>query len=251
MPKVEKAKNFDLGLYNESLVLILGAPRSGTTLFAAMLSAHPECCILMEDYYGGAFRILSKKIAGVKLCTPNQITYENSGKKTKLKKGLNFLAKYTLSKLGIKKRFNIPSAFSITDYIDRTKSIKIIYVIRNPVHAIKSESKRNKISLENATQQWDESIAIIKKVQKYEGLKDPVYFVDYDQMVSHPEKTMNGVFEYLDIPYTDAILDGFKYTPQYKGRSGIEVKKEYEIDETTKAQFGLQLNEYFSLIKNN
>jgi len=54
--------------------LVIDPPRSRTTLLAAMLGCHTEIGILNEDVSGEWLRrILGKRVAGNKLCVPNQI----------------------------------------------------------------------------------------------------------------------------------------------------------------------------------
>ncbi|HEX2228509.1 MAG TPA: sulfotransferase, partial [Candidatus Binatia bacterium] len=54
-------------------LLILGAPRSGTTLLATMISRHTEIGILNEDRGWAMRRLLGKTVVGNKRCVPNQI----------------------------------------------------------------------------------------------------------------------------------------------------------------------------------
>jgi len=54
-------------------LVVLGAQRSGTTLVATALAAHPAIALLMEERRGGLFRIAGGKMPAVKLCTPSQV----------------------------------------------------------------------------------------------------------------------------------------------------------------------------------
>jgi hypothetical protein len=67
--RLQKTKE-SLDMDDEKNLLVIGPPRSGTTLLAAILSCHSEICILMEEFRGSSRLILSKKIKGVKLCIP-------------------------------------------------------------------------------------------------------------------------------------------------------------------------------------
>tara|TARA_Y100000296_G_scaffold39477_1_gene45531 strand:- start:13161 stop:13910 length:750 start_codon:yes stop_codon:yes gene_type:complete len=241
---MKKAVKFESGLYNDDSVLILGAPRSGTTLLAAMISSHPEACILMEDYYGGAFRILSKKVSGVKLCTPNQIKFSNAKVPMYFKKiynlGSKLLSRMTTLNFAT---YDTPSEYSISDYINLTENLLIIYIIRNPVDAIKSEVKRNNVSLNAASQQWRESIDICLKTKEMIG-EDKVFCIDYESLVNSPEKAINELLNFLGLEFDKAVMEGFKHTPQYAQRKGIEVNDKRSIPASEKAKFKVELDLY-------
>ena len=51
-------------------LLLLGAPRSGTTLLATMISRHSEIAIINEDRSWATRRTLGKAAVGNKRCVP-------------------------------------------------------------------------------------------------------------------------------------------------------------------------------------
>jgi len=57
----------------ETNLLVVGAPRSGTTLLAAMIGRHSEVAMLSEHLGFAVKDVISKPIAGNKLCIPNHI----------------------------------------------------------------------------------------------------------------------------------------------------------------------------------
>ena len=57
-------------------LLIIGPPRSGTTLLAALLAAHSHIGVIMEGMGYDARHLLGVEVWANKLCVPNQITLD-------------------------------------------------------------------------------------------------------------------------------------------------------------------------------
>jgi len=54
-------------------LLIIGAPRSGTTLLAAMIGAHSKVAMLIEDRFFSIKKLTGKEVLANKLCIPHQL----------------------------------------------------------------------------------------------------------------------------------------------------------------------------------
>lgn len=59
---------------------MVGAPRTGTTLLANVLGAHPRIAMFDEEFHGAARFVIGNKIPAVKLCTPSQIQFTKKWK---------------------------------------------------------------------------------------------------------------------------------------------------------------------------
>jgi hypothetical protein len=235
-------KDFSKGIFNEQITLILGAPRSGTTLLAAMISSHEEATILMEDYYGGVFRILSKQRPGVKLCMPNQIELEEGRFTIKLRK----LANIGLSQLNVilghiklkpLNPFIIRSTYSIRDYINTADKIHIISILRSPVEATKSETKRGGLDSSASKRQWLRALEILDELHQERESFESFTLIDFYQLVTEPENTIRKVFSNQKLTFSAASLDGFKHTPQYQAQTKINPNKAKTATANSEVEF--------------
>lgn len=212
------------GAFNKRVVLMLGAPRSGTTLLAAMLGAHDDVAMLMEDYYGGAFRILSKPLPGVKLCIPNQIELDQSKNLHRIRRALNKGVRFLngilcLVKLPLLRGFNVPSFFTIRDYQKNADQLFIVGIIRHPQSAIESEKKRAGATDDAAERQWARAIEILYQLSIEDAELGRVIIVRYEDLIVEPKRVLDRICTSLGIGCSDKVLQGFKHTPQYQMNS--------------------------------
>jgi hypothetical protein len=195
-------------------LLVLGPPRSGTTLLAAMLSKHSEICLLMENLRGADADILSKKIRGVKLCTPNLIELENKATKlTRVARRLPFVKDLSFIQ---KKPFCL---YSIRDYQETRKNLHIVGIIRNPQSVIASIQKRGSQAIGTAEHRWSRSIEILHGLL----IENPnqISLVSFESIVKQPERIISNLCKKLNVPFEMSMLDGYRHTPQY-ANEGID-----------------------------
>ncbi len=197
-------------------LLVLGAPRSGTTLLAAMLATHSQISVLFEEFWGAAGHILAKKYKGVKLCIPNQI--ELSYRWTIL----------DLLIARIPKLRSIPplfksasSKFSIEDYLSN-EELKVVAIVRDRDSVIKSMLSRTKYTPKLAEKEWSRSIEIMHTL--YEKYPDRVAIIKFNSLVESPENVAKKLSEFLSVDFEEEMLQAYKHTPIYNSK-GIEAKK--------------------------
>lgn len=192
-------------------VLIVGAPRSGTTLLAAMLGAHPDIALLMEDFYGQSIRILSKPVVGVKLTMPNQIgLYARNTPLIRVLRG----------GLGIPIRAP-RSTLSIADYVELHQAT-VIGMMRDPTGTTRSMVRRSKTPLYQAERDWAKSVEILDALT---GMSVDLALVTFEQLLTQPALTLRRLLAKLMLDYDARVLDGYMYTPQYSGHTGIDTDK--------------------------
>ncbi len=224
-------------------LLILGSPRSGTTLLASMIGAHTEVAMLIEDKHFAIRKLTSKKIAGNKLCIPNQVD-------------LNKRA--TCFSLFLKKKFNIQSyptsKYNIEDYIN-LKDLKIINILRDYKDVIYSNVKRGegrkqrKIEQDKAVHWWSRAVEVMYELSQKHSEK--VITVSYEDLVNEPEKILRKITEYINIEFQQRMLEGYKFTKLYPGETGIDKSRAFK---TTQQNEPLNLSQktvelYQNLIK--
>lgn len=202
-------------------LLIIGAPRSGTTLLAAMVSKHTEITILFEDFNFAAKKILSKKIVGNKLCIPHQIEINNKRKKLK-SMVINLLTRINMLHNILEKEKYPLSFFSIEDYLELENS-KIIAILRRGNDVIESIMKRGGKKYEIALHRWLRAIEIIHEL--YSKYPDRVLLIRFENLVQKPEKTLQKTCRFIGVEYQKQMLEGYKFTPVYHDAVGIDPRK--------------------------
>lgn len=191
-------------------LLIIGAPRTGTTLLATMISRHTEIAVLNEDKGWSMRRLLGKLIVGNKRCIPNQIEMKRSGR----------LHIRLWKKIGVAKEYQ-SSQFSIEDYLT-LPHIKVIAIIREGNDAILSGIRRGKKSFRGAAYRWCRAIEIIHELTL--RFPETVLVVSFEDLVIHPKENMERVAAFLDVDYQDRMLEGPVYNPWYP-ESGMNEEK--------------------------
>ncbi|HKY09388.1 MAG TPA: sulfotransferase [Candidatus Binatia bacterium] len=198
-------------------VLVIGAPRSGTTLLATMIGSHSDVGMVNEDVDVRAMgRVLGRPFTGVKLCVPNQIRLEKK----------SHFGSQLLKKLGL--IAEAPKAyFSITEYLS-FPNLKVIGIIRDGNDSVHSMMVRGKSKLKKAARRWGEAIETIHIVKQRYG--DRVLVVSFDDLVLEPEATIRATCEFLGLSFEDRMLRGHKLNPYYP-QAGLDQEKAHRSDD--------------------
>lgn len=219
-------------------LLILGAPRTGTTLLATMISRHTDIGILNEDDGWSMRRLLGKLVVGNKRCIPNQIEMERRGK----------LRLRLWKKIGLMKEYQ-SSLFSIEDYLTLPR-IQIIGIIRNGNDAISSGMSRGKKSFCGAAYRWCRAIEIMHELTN--RFPERVLIVSFEDLVMRPRVNMQRVAEFLGVEYQDRMLEGPVFNPWYPeegmNKEKVNRSRKEKIDFKLETQFPSVYNEYLKLL---
>ena len=205
-------------------LLIIGAPRTGTTLLATMISCHADIGVLNEDDGWALRRLVGKLVVGNKRCIPNQIEIKRRGKlKLRLWKNMGLMKEYQSSE------------FSIEDYLT-LPGIKIIGIIRNGNDAISSGMRRGRKSFRGAAYRWCRAIAILDELVTLHA--ETVMIVSFEDLVMRPRENMERVAAFLSVDYQDRMLQGPAFNPWYP-EAGMNQEK-VNRSEKEKVDFGLE-----------
>lgn len=211
-------------------LLVLGAPRSGTTLLSAMLGCHPDIAILNDDLSCAEFNLLAKRVRGNKLCVPNEIELTHSRFMklcdTTVTRSQQFINRINRR---IGKSTSVPrgpkSRLSIRGYEMVAQNLKIIGIIRSPADVVKSIVSRGRQTEKTANHRWKRSIEVLFELSQDRKPETELLIVQYDQLVTSPGPTIKRCLSALDCEYTGAVLDGHLHTGQYQAVQGIDKGK--------------------------
>jgi hypothetical protein len=204
-------------------LLILGAPRSGTTLLTAMIGRHSEVAVLNEDKGWAMRSIVGKQVIGNKRCIPNQIELQRpSCFRARFLKTWGFIAEYQSSR------------YSIEDYLG-LPNIKIVGLIRDGNDVVASNMRRAKKSLDGAAYRWCRAIEILYDLKKRHD--EIVIIVSFENLVLDPRANMERIARFLGLKFEERMLEGPQYNAYYPGASFDESK----VMKSTKEKIGFDL----------
>jgi hypothetical protein len=212
-------------------LLIIGAPRTGTTLLATMISRHTEIGVLNEDKGWSMRKLLGKPLVGNKRCIPNQIELKRPRK----------LHIRLWKKIGLAKEYQ-SSQFCIEDYLT-LPHIKIIGIIREGNDAISSGMRRGKKSFRGAAYRWCRSIEIIHELKT--RFPDLVQVISFEDLVLHPKENMIRTAAFLGVEYQERMLEGPAYNPWYP-ETGMNEEK---VNRSKKERIDFKLAEQFPVVQ--
>lgn len=177
-------------------VLILGAPRSGTSILASLVGAHPDIALCSEDFRNTWTTAIGKPVVGNKLCVPNQI---------QLKTKKNLLTEL-LKRLGVRKRFPL-SYYAIKDYL-KIPNLKILFIVWDRKKNAESMTRRGSIKRyfflfkwkrrlkENEIKQTLDEAYHTKEILEE---RENTMVIRYKDLIQDPEKTLSSAFKFLGV----------------------------------------------------
>ncbi len=199
-------------------LLVLGAPRSGTTLLGAVLSSHPEISILNEALKPMAHYILGKKVVGNKLCIPFNIDLERrNGRVTRTLRRSRRFRNYLLG-------LGMPSHhWSIRDYQRKVEGLRLILIVRDPEHVIASNDRRTHWPAEAGRRWWSRAVSVMHQLHR--EAPDRTAVVSYDRLVTAPREVSERLVHPFGLCFDERMLEGYRFTPQYAGNASIDASK--------------------------
>jgi len=189
-------------------ILLLGIPRSGTTLLTSMIGAHPDAAMLNEDFSYAMDSVIGKKVVGNKLCIPNQI-----------KRSPSLIAR-VLRRYGIH-LFRERSVLSIEEHLHH-ETLHLLIILRDPRAVIASMMDRGGLSFGEATARWRRGMELAATLWSEE--RDRTMVVSFEALVQEPEVVVRSICEFLQLRFAPEMLEGWR-GHSYVGRGEIQKEK--------------------------
>lgn len=199
---------------NPKKVLILGCPRSGTSLLAGMVGAHPDVAMLWEDRSFAIKRIVGKRVAGNKLCVPNQIRRHPTWFERLSRRYGWFVHRHK-------------SAVSLDRYL-REQDLHLILIVRRPEAIISSMMRRGDLDRDAAIARWSQGIQILDELAQQE--KERSLVVPFEGLLQSPRAHVEAISDFLGLPLDERMLEGHKHTKLYNQHNGIDASKTASSD---------------------
>lgn len=195
---------------------IFGIQRSGTTLLSFLLGAHSDINMLVHSTSGDQTKLAGKMYQGNKLCVYHDIRWN-----TKSSRLRNLLFYKTMKYfLKIKKYHALrPSArFTVKELL--REDCKVVVITRNANTNILSMLRRTNMTRKKAVKEYIKGADIIKKIKQHSNC----YVVEFINLTSNTKEELIKICAYLEIPFEEKMLDGFKFQELYNNKT-IEPKQ--------------------------
>lgn len=202
-------------------LLIVGTPRSGTTLLTSLVGYHSDCIAMSECYSCEENKIVSpSKVLVNKLCCPNQVQLEHPKplqlEDPELRALLERItykwwAKLISSLAGNVLRDWPIGSISMSRYVKKREA-RLLFTLRKPDQVIDSMVRRG-VAEKKAVLRWAHGVQEIAAAHsQYESRS---LIITFSRLVKNPEQVLRSVCQFLNIEYQEEMVDGFIATPQY------------------------------------
>lgn len=188
--------------------LVLGAPRSGTTLLSSVLGFHPGIRMMVECASHEHRQQIGGQAVGNKLCVPNQITLDPES--PSILEYAERFARWILD------RPHDPMTIRV--YVEEWDA-QLIPIVRSPDHVVHSMSKRGKTK-ETAKRQWAEAVTIIDRL--CENYPQRTHLLHFRTLVTSPESVARELCAFIGVEYDARMLDGHGGAPWAYNKGKID-----------------------------
>ena len=199
------------------LFVIVGLQRTGTTLLASMLGRHSEINMLFESVTKDSLKLIGKEWNGNKLLAYRQIRERQ--RSSRWGHFINRVVNFDFKKENRHHLVRIypTSKMSIEDY--KKQGAIFITIERDKESSIKSMMKRAGQSRKQAVYEWEQGMNIINNLKG-----ENTYSLNFFDLVNNTNKILLDICDFLDIKYTDKMLEGPKFNFVYPQESIVKKK---------------------------
>ncbi|MFH5831721.1 sulfotransferase family protein [Halalkalibaculum sp. DA3122] len=207
-------------------LLILGLPRSGTSLLASLLGAHSKASVICEDFGRSWMDVLGKPVVGNKLCVPRQIDLDRR----------RTIAVKLANRLGLLKRWP-KSTYSINDYLI-IPNLRLILIERDPVDVRNSIQNRGAVTWtgmdgtiknrEISTNEIDYTIdrgtAILDTLKPRENART----LSFKDLINQTDSVLKDLLPFIGLSYEEGLVEnGTRWNWMYPkvSEKGIDADK--------------------------
>lgn len=206
-------------------LLVVGTPRSGTTLLTCLIGAHPNCIMMGECFSAEEHKIVSPaKVIGNKLCSPNQVQFSHPPPRVSLRRLPHRILRRLVALIPGYSYRDLPlGRLSVQRYV-QDRDARLLFIVRTPGQVVESMRRRDGCDVEEAISRWARGMREMHRA--IDAFGDRSHVTQFESLVEFPERVMQNVSEFLGLEYAPTMLEGYENTPQYeRGRIDPEVAK--------------------------
>ncbi len=184
-------------------LLVIGIQRSGTSLLASYLGAHPDVNMLYENMEGNIVQLYGKPWCGNKVIT-NQIHL--TMRATRPIRFINKILSPLRTSTGLRRFRSLPRSFiSVRDYVEMGSHIIKIYRDENEI--IHSMVNRGGYSIAKAKREYSKGMTMLNSIS---GTS-----INYKMLVQKPQDTLQKLCNEINLTYSETMLRGRDFNYVY------------------------------------
>ena len=216
----------------DKILVFAGAPRSGTTLLGQLLNVHPECLVANEwnllvkmmkeparidkhlrDVAKLAYRQFQTGLENDPKFGPSLERYQPQWKPTSRVTSQPIYSKSEIRLIGDKKAGSTAVAAlddreAVMSFLEAHPQIHLLHVVRDPVNAGRSYVQSHPHEVQSVEAAM-ERIGMLTSAAHILGqtTTTPYHHLYYEDLVSHPEREIQSVLDWLGIACSGDWLD--------------------------------------------
>jgi hypothetical protein len=188
-------------------LLIVGAPRSGTTLLASLVGGHPDISIVSEDKGSEWLHVAGKSVVGVKLCTPHHIELHTNRRAWRGRR------------LPSLRRGKPSSIWSISEFLGLPNA-KILAIERAQQDVVVSNMRRAGWSENYANACCKRALEIVSHISCTHPRQ--ILNICYEDLVTDRQAVLSNVCTFLGVSRAlDSMSRGESLNPIYPWRADV------------------------------
>lgn len=205
---------------NPSRLLVVGVPRSGTTLLTCMIGWHPKCISMNECFSCQEGKIVSPADFIInKLCSPTQIQFEHPPLNNLIQPYFTLWWKIPVSSwTGLVLKDRPYGRVSISDYVEK-RDARLLFILRKPNQVVDSLIRRAELTLPKAASRWAHGIREMSNA--YSEYSFRCHIVSFSNLIKNTEQELGKICDFLGLDYKNEMKNGYKSNPKYD-REGID-----------------------------
>lgn len=185
--------------------LVIGAPRSGTSLCASIIGAHCDVGMLAEHHGPGAEKCVGVKVWGNKLCVPNHITLDSPVDGIRLEDAVRAFIGRPRHQPVSYAHWRADRRDTIRTYIEE-RGAKVVAMLRNPNHVVDSVRRRyGPGTVKKGKYRWAQGVRTIHRSKQEYG--EIVRLIRFYDLVTRPETVTRKICSFIGVEYDYQMIE--------------------------------------------
>lgn len=195
-------------------LLVVGAGRGGTSLLAALLDAHPSLEVELEAH---TFVLLNQGVPSLERVRRYREACEQQAEGS--------TARIWGNKVTTEQIFALcpdEGTESLEQFFGEFEGVPVVLIMRDGRRCVESKVRHMGMAYEDAAERWR------FLVEAFRFLRERGAFtITFEQLVAEPEPTLTAVCDFLQLPFSERMLEGTdseKLAPVYR-RDRVEPER--------------------------
>jgi len=199
----------------DNLIIVIGVPRSGTTLLASMLGGHPDISMMDECYNKNIFKQIGTKLIGNKIACDGMVCSYKEVRIPIIGSLVNRIVNILFRNRQLIRYITVYN-YSIENLI--YMGAKFIIIERNKEDVIDSNVVRGKMPKWIAKMKYKygmKTIRYLKNNYDIKGMQSEHIVIKYEELLSDTNKQLRDICDFLNV---EQLIYSMKAGAEYNVR---------------------------------